>query len=120
MTIEPIHPISRPAAQAILSAGRPDDIPLTLIRLSYHEPDWRWVQDLCIEFSSHRDPWIRRACATAIGHLARIHRTLDKDQVVPLLYKLLKDPEMGDAADDTLDELQIYLQWPRLDRKARS
>ena len=43
MKYEKIDPIPRDQAEAIIRGGQPKDIPLTLLRLAYHENDWPWV-----------------------------------------------------------------------------
>ena len=78
---EKIEPISRTEAEAVIRGGKTEDIPLTLVRLAYHEPDWLWVQDLCIGPSDHPDKSVRRVCAICFSHLARIHGKLEREKV---------------------------------------
>jgi hypothetical protein len=107
---EKIEPISRVEAEAVIRGGRKEDIPLTLVRLAYHEPDWRWVQDLCIGLSDHPDNSVRRVCAICFGHLARIHGKLESEKVNPVLTRLLSDPEVHGDAQETIEELDIFLK----------
>jgi hypothetical protein len=106
---EKIEPISRSEAEAVIRRDQTGDIPLTLIRLAYYEPDWRWVQDLCISLSDHKDKWVRRACATCFGHLARIHGRIEREKINPVLTRLLNDSDVSGYAQDTIDELDIFL-----------
>jgi hypothetical protein len=107
---EEITPISRSEAEAIIRANRAENIPLALIRLAYFDPDWRWVQDLCISLSNHKDEWVRRACATCFIHLARIHGKLEREKVNPVLTRLLGDPEIKGDVESTIEELKIFLK----------
>lgn len=84
-------PLDKSEALGIIAAGDPAAIGTALLRLALHEADWRFVQDLCITLSDNPDVWVRRNCATALGHLARIHRRLDVDKV-PVLAKLERAP----------------------------
>jgi hypothetical protein len=107
---EKIEPIARAEAEAIIRRDKTEDIPLTLVRLAYHEPDWRWVQDLCIGLSDHPDKSVRRVCAICFGHIARIHGKLERDKVSPVLRRLLSDAEVRGDAQDTIEELDIFLE----------
>ena len=107
---EEIVPISRSEAEGVIRRDQTGDIPLTLIRLAYYEPDWRWVQDLCISLSNHKDKWVRRACATCFGHLARIHGKIEREKINPVLMRLLDDPDVAGFAQDSLNDLDIFLK----------
>lgn len=107
---EEITPISRSEAQLILDQGDPDGIPLTLLRLAYHDPDWTWVQDLCVSLSTHRSKWIRQTCVVCFSHLARIHGKLERQKVMPVLDRLLHDPEVKGEVEVTLDDLEVFLK----------
>ena len=107
---EKITPISRSEAQLIFDQGAPEEIALTLVRLAYHDPDWMWVQDICISLSTHHDKWVRQSCVIGFSHLARIHGKLDKEKVMPVLHRLLHDPEVKEEVEVTLDDLEIFLK----------
>lgn len=84
-------PIDREAALAHLYSDDPVSIGEVLIRLSYHDPDWRWVQNRCIAVAYHDSAVIRSSSAICFGHLARIHGTLDLELVEPVLRRLRQD-----------------------------
>jgi hypothetical protein len=105
-----IDPISRNDAEGIFRNGTPSAIAVTLVRLAYHEPDWKWVQDKCIGFSSHSDVWVRRTCATCFGHIARIHGEIERDKVMVVLKRLLLDSDVKGEAEDTLEDFKVFLK----------
>jgi hypothetical protein len=105
-----ITPISRSEAQRIFVQGGPDEISLTLVRLAYHDPDWMWVQDICISLSTHHDKWIRQTCVICFSHIARIHGKLERQKVMPVLNRLLHDPEVKGEVEVTIDGLEIFLK----------
>ena len=82
------QPISRDAASHVFETGSPEEICDALIGVTFHDPDWRWVQDRCLEFLSHESPDVGGLAATCLGHIARIHGALDQDAVVPALQRL--------------------------------
>jgi hypothetical protein len=110
MRYEEITAITRSEAEIILRQDLPEIIPVTLVRLAYYEPDWKWVQDTCITFSTHRNVWVRRVCATCFGHLARIHGKLEMENVSPVLNRLLLDPEVKGEAEDAIEDIKIFLR----------
>ncbi len=101
-------PISREQAERTLSSGSPSEISDVLVRLAYHEPDWRWVQNQCVRFLGYPNADVRGLAATCLGHLARIHGTVDKQLVVPALERLLMDPEIAGRAEDALADIKMF------------
>lgn len=107
-----VLPISREDAELALGSGFADRICDALVRLAFHDPDWRTVQNRCLEFVRHEHTDVRGAAITCLGHLARIHGVLDRDRVVPVLSQVLDDPEVGGRAQDALDDLAMFLKQP--------
>jgi hypothetical protein len=48
--------------------------------------------------------------ATCIGHLARIHGTIDRAVVDPVLARLATDPEVAAAVGDARSDFGIFLK----------
>lgn len=109
MEYQDVKPISRQEALYAFSSGSSEAIADALIRVVFHDPDWRWVQNLCLEYTKHRDKPIVFLAITCFGHLARIHRRLDLDRVLPILEKLGKDEETAGRVEDALDDIRIFL-----------
>jgi HEAT repeat len=88
------------------------DISQTLVTLALHDADWKKVEKYCLEFLEHPDASVRAVAATCIGHLARIHKTLDLDLVLPALYRHLSDPGKWVAgnADNALSDIEIFMK----------
>jgi len=109
MRYEDVLPISRKEAETALFSN--DDMAIcdTLIRITYHDSDWKWAQAQCLNFGKHPMPEVRRSAATCLGHLARIHGVLDIDVVCSLLNELLKDSDVSGYAQNALDDIDIYL-----------
>ena len=88
------------------SSGRIAD---ALVCAALHETDWAWVQGWCIRFAEHSDANVRRVAITSLGHLARLHQTLDLDRVLPLLAVKSNDSELQGAVEDTLSDIRIFV-----------
>ena len=60
-----------------------------LLALAFHNPDWHWVQDICIKYSNSSDANVRGVAILCFGHLARLHRMLDTEIVVPIVIEAM-------------------------------
>lgn len=109
MRYHDVQPISREDAEGAFCTGDPKKICDALIRLVFHESEWRVAQEECMRFSTHADAAVRGLAATCFGHLARIHGTLDLKRVLPALKRLLADPVVSGRAQDALDDIEMYL-----------
>lgn len=109
MKYQPIDPIARTDAEKAFDGEDPEKMVLALLGLALHDPDWRYVQEKCLRFLKHEDRWVRGAAAISLGHIARLHKTLDDHLVVPALTKLVNDPDMGGIAEDALDDIRMYM-----------
>lgn len=94
--------------------GNTRDISQTLVTLALYDTDWKKVEKYCLEFLVHPDAGVRSVAATCIGHLARIHKTLDLDSVLPALYRHLSDPGqwVAENADNALSDIEIFMKVP--------
>lgn len=110
MYYKDVLPITRQEAEDAFSSGNLEKICDALVRLTYHDPDWEWVQAQCLRFGKHSHSEVRGLAATCIGHLARIHGILNMESVRPLLEELLDDPEVSGRAQDALDDIKVYLR----------
>src|SRR5438128_2611400 len=119
MNYEVLEPISREEAERLLDGCDPETICRTLVRVAMFEPDRRWAQSQCLRFARNRNAWIRGVAATCLGHLARIHRVIDEDEVIPVMRELLRDADSRTRAktEDALSDFSIYLGWNK--RKLR-
>jgi len=110
MNYENIIPIARQDAEIAFLSNDTRMICDALVRIAYHDPDWRWVQSHCLSFGKHTASEVRGLSVICIGHLVRIHGTIDEISAYLLLYELLEDPEVSGYAQDALDDINIYLQ----------
>jgi hypothetical protein len=91
-TYQDIFPVSRKDAEAALLSDNPDRISNVLVNLAFHDSDWQWVQNRCLDFIKSPFPNVRRVSIVCLGHLARIHGELEMHKVLPVLESLRDDP----------------------------
>ncbi|MDD5302499.1 MAG: hypothetical protein PHS14_05250 [Elusimicrobia bacterium] len=104
------QPIDRSRAEEMFRSGDPNSICDALIRVALNDPDPVWAEDICLRFISHANVEVRGLAATCLGHIARIHGSLDLAKVIPLLDRLAADPEVGGRAEDALDDIRMHMQ----------
>ena len=83
-----------------------------LLALALHDEDWRWVQNLSLELINDADPAMRGTAVLALAHLARIHRKLDLDKVLPELNRLKHDAAISGRVEDALSDIESFLEVP--------
>lgn len=105
-----VLPISRDDAEIALTSNDERRIADALVSLAYHDPDWKWVQDICLDFVQSPFPDIRHLSIICLGHLARIHETLEMEKVIPLLESLRDSEELGGTVEDTLEDIDIFIE----------
>ena len=110
MEHESLGPIALEEAEEALASGDAEAISMALLRLALNYADWRVVQEKCLAFTTHQDVWVRRNAATALGHLARLHRQVDTAVVIPALEALRSDPDVASWAEAALDDLAVFLR----------
>ena len=105
--------LPREEAEALLANGTEQQLCEAIVSIALHDPDWRWVQTQCLRCVHHQSVAVRKAAALSLGHLARIHRVLEADVVLPVLYELARNPDTRGQAEDALDDIQTYLSARR-------
>jgi len=97
-------------------AVRTDDteaLRLAVIGVSMHDDDWRYAQDLCVRLSSHAHFNVRGNAVLGFGHIARVHRQLDRTLVQPIIQAALRDENdyIRGQADCAKDDTALFLKW---------
>lgn len=110
MKYHEIFPMERADLERLLNSGNEKAIIDALLSAAFYDPDWKWVQTTCLRFLDHPEKWVRWNAATCLGHIARIHRRLDTEIVVPRLMALKADASIASNVDDALDDIKWYLR----------
>jgi hypothetical protein len=101
----------REEIEILLRSNDKKDIQDALLSAAYYDPEWKWVQGQCLAFTHHSDQNVRWVAATCLGHLARIHRQLDLELVLPRLTEMRTDPTVKAGADDALEDISFFLKF---------
>jgi hypothetical protein len=104
---------SREAVEQALRDGDAEALLHAVIAIALRDADWRYAQDLCVRLCDHADARVRGNAIVGFGHVARVHRRLDRDVVQPIVQAALSDAseyvrgQAVAAADDTAQ----FLGW---------
>ncbi|SEB59507.1 hypothetical protein SAMN04489844_0628 [Nocardioides exalbidus] len=93
---------------AAIEADDPDLIISRLIALALQGAEPEWLTGRSIELGSHPSAQVRRASVVALGHIARVHRSIDADVVVAHLQAMASDPDLAGAAADALEDIEMF------------
>jgi hypothetical protein len=86
-----------------------------LLYLCFNIDDPEWIQVKCVQVvQNHQSDDVRGLALTCIGHVARMHKTINKVLVIPVLLKGLKHNTLSGRAQDALDDIDIYVQGSNL------
>jgi hypothetical protein len=109
MQFDKVEVIDKISAEIVFSSGDEMQICQALVSLAFHESDWLWVQNHCLKFLQSDNANIAGISATCLGHIARIHRKLEKDKVITALRQKLHNSEIAGVVEDALDDISIFL-----------
>ncbi|MET3619333.1 hypothetical protein [Burkholderia ambifaria] len=82
-----------------------------LMYLCFNINDPDWIQDKCIEaIEGGMNEDIKGLGITCIGHVARMYAKVNKDKVLPVLERKLKDDSLAGRAQDALDDIDAFVK----------
>ena len=108
MQYEEIDKLNSQEAVDVFQKGIPGSIARALLGLAMYEHDLSFTQGWCLFFLGHTDDTIAGAAATALGHLARITRGIDKDVVIPALQIVRMQGRLCGRIQDALDDIEMF------------
>ena len=83
------------------------------IDLGFHHENWRFIQDVCVRLSDHRDPWVRSNALLGLTYAARFRGRIEKNVVKPVLLRALKDEDarVAGVAREAIDDINHLMKW---------
>src|ERR1041384_2894882 len=110
---EEIAEWTRDVVERALRDDDPDALLRAVVAVAMHDADWRYAQDLCVRLSSHPHFNVRGNAVLGFGHIARVHRQLDRALVQPIIQAALRDENeyIRGQADCAMDDTASFLDW---------
>lgn len=100
----PVPKLNREEIRASLG-GEPKEISTALLSAAYWDSDWKWPQDLLLQFADHSSPDVQWAVATGLGFIAAFHGQLETDRGEPILRNL-----NSEAASEALLDIDHFVR----------
>ena len=73
--------------------------------------DWKYLQDLYLKYATNDDEDIAGLSITCIGHLARIHQTIDIEAVNDVFkFVANKSKKLNGRIEDALEDINIFIK----------
>ena len=108
---EPVIERTRKEIEEILRGNDLEQICEALWSAVYYDPDWRWVQQQCLNYLVHPDLSVRCCAAMLLGVLAVFHKELDVDLVVPALHQAAEEAALRPWVEDSLSDIRHNIRF---------
>ncbi|WP_411349806.1 CPCC family cysteine-rich protein [Paenibacillus sp. WLX2291] len=96
----------------MIQSNDPEQIVNGLLALSMNAHDGAFAQQYMLQYSQHDNENVRGIAILGLGHIARIHGTLDQARVLPIIEKALQDTSefVRGHADSAIDDISHFLK----------
>lgn len=107
-----VEPLTHEEAEAALARNDPEELLNVVLGVALHDPDGAWAEEYCLRLVDHAHFSVRGNAVLALGHIARLHRRLDMEQVQPVLSAALADPHeyVRGQASSAIDDVEHFLE----------
>lgn len=107
-------------AAEILETRDPERLFLLPLSLGEYCEDGEYAQAVCLQLAQHADEQVRANAMLGLSYVARNHRVLDKELVMPVFQKALKaryeNLENFGRAENAAEDIEIFLGWTILQK----
>lgn len=108
-----IPEMTRAEIAAAIERGDPGELRYAVLAAALYDPDPDWAEDLCLRLAAHPHFNVRGNALLGLGHIARLHRRLDRARSQPALDAGLQDadPYVRGQADAATGDVEHFLGW---------
>ena len=106
--VEPTE-ISKDEFAQTIASGSIESKCDAIVRAVHSIPDYDWLISEFSKLINDPDHQIRGVTVTCIGHIARLHKYSDKQQLLQIVEPLLSDSEIGGRVEDAIDDINTFL-----------
>lgn len=106
---KPLPILTRQQVEEWLSSGVADKACIALLSAAFYNQDPSWTEEQCLRSLDATDKSIQASAALGLAHIARLNGKLDLTRVMPILERLLTDPELSGQVQDALDDIEVFI-----------
>lgn len=113
MRYEPIPEFTRDEVVAAIERDDPDVLLYAVLSAALHDEDPAWAARISLRLVAHPHWNVRGNALLALGHIARLHRWLPREEAQAALAAGLRDPEeyVRGKAESAADDVEQFLGW---------
>lgn len=113
MRYEEIPELSPAEVEAAIGRDDPGELLHAVLAAALRAADAAWAEDVCVRLSRHPHFNVRGNAVLGFGHIARIHGTLTRARVRPILEAALRDEHeyVRAQADSAASDTRVFLGW---------
>jgi hypothetical protein len=78
--------------------------------MTYNNDNWEYVQNECLKYLEDENHDIVQLAIICLGHIATFHKYIDKEKVLPILYKKILDKELTGVVEDALGDIKMFVK----------
>jgi hypothetical protein len=109
MRYEAPKPASWADVEAAIAQGDADAVTTQMVGAVETEQSWRRSQDGCLGLLGHPAVEVRGLAVTCLGHVARIHRQVDRKVVLEALKRVAREePDLRGRVEDALSDIETF------------
>jgi len=102
--------LTKAQAEVLLNSKNEEDVTKALLYICFNFEDSVWVQNICLKLLDCENENICGLAITCIGHIARIHSTIDQAKVLPALKEKINDSRFAGRVADALDDINMFVK----------
>jgi hypothetical protein len=97
---------TRAEIEGLLLDSDPMVVYRAIIDAANYEPDWRWLQQRCVDLlQMSRDKTVRTGAIHGIQFLTAARGEIDPDVVMPALLEAQNEPDLAGTAQGALNDI---------------
>jgi len=103
-----VEPITRQEFIEVTNDNGTTEVCEALVRAVYFIDDYDWLIEKLNQFLDHPNDNIKSVTVTCYGHLARLHKTANKNELLTILQPLLANQKLSGYAEDAIDDIEMF------------
>ena len=103
--------LSAEELERLLGSEDEQEVIEALMYSVFNIDDPEWVQEKCRNLiCSENSLNVRGLAVTCLGHVARMHKKINRSLTAPLLMELAKNQDLSGRASDALDDIEQFVK----------
>jgi len=109
---EPIPWMSKREINSVIRNNEPGVLSIAVLSAALYSGDGIWAEKICYKLVQHPHANVRGNALQSLGHIARVHGTLDRKRAIKLLQAALNDEheDVRGNAYNALEDVKHYIK----------